>query len=123
MDTTHPEIGEIASKIDWLIAARAELKTEVQLLVKNKEIPLDQRWSIFVLSDLGDHYPGDMDAPGINWNKVTLYDDFYTDRGGHLNTNDMYNMAVSKKLFKTDEDHILFKEYFLNEFVKSFTAD
>ena len=63
--------------------------------------------------------------PGINWDKTTLYDDFYTEKRETLLANNMLNIIIDKRdQFDWDEEkEIKFKESFLQDFCKGFVND
>jgi hypothetical protein len=107
-------------------------KKERELLIeklkdycKDRTIPLEERWELFIESDLGeiDNYYHEPD--GINWNKYTLYDDFNCDKYATIDVKGM--LKTCKKVLVDDEnftfDEVVFKEYFLNKFLKGFIND
>jgi len=100
-----------------------ELKAELRTIIVDKSIPLEDRWNLFIESELGEHDGYYQEPPGINWNKKTLYDDFNCDKYNTLHVDIMLERALEGKMFETLEDEIAFKEYFLENFIKSFQND
>lgn len=45
---------EIKTKLNKYLDLKNELKEEIKIFVKNKQYSLDERWDIFVESELGD---------------------------------------------------------------------
>jgi len=111
-------------KIEIFNEEKKSLKKEVKGYVKDKKIPLEERWNVFILSELGDHSSYYEEPKGINWNKYTLYDDFHTDKYAVLKVDDMLETAIENDIIKQgSKEEIDFKEYFLSKFIYSFEND
>lgn len=66
--------------IQQYLEQRKVLQSEFKQWVKDESIPLQVRWDLFIISELGDDEHCYVNPPGINWNRVSLYDDFYLDK-------------------------------------------
>ena len=112
-------------KIENILKDIEALKLQFKEWCKDKTVPLDERWEVFIKSDLGDIDDFYRNPPGINWNKKTLFDDFYTDKRSTLSANDMLNIIIDEpEKFDWDEEkEIEFKESFLQDFCKGFIND
>lgn len=88
----------IKAAAQTLLNARQEIEEKtgpVLDALKDKSIPLDDRWEVYTKlveanvlvkdASYGDGYLEDLD-----YNHMSLYDDFYTDRGASLRFIDMY---------------------------------
>ena len=92
--------------------------------VVNKNYSLEDRWEVFIESDLGDISGCVESPPGIDWNRITLYDDFYKDRYATVLAVDMlYRINDDESGKFKDFDEVAFKEFFLQEFKKGFIHD
>jgi hypothetical protein len=112
-------------KIKNILKDVEDLKLEFKKWCKDKTIPLNERWDVFIESKLGTIDSFYRNPPGINWNKKTLYDDFYTEKRETLAANDMLDMINQEfDTFDWDEQkEIEFKESFLQDFCKGFIND
>jgi len=114
--------------------ARAELKefekhknkflTFLQEYVKDTNIPLEDRWNLFVEAgksgiikeDLFYHKPD-----GIDWKVNTLYDTFYIEKYESVKVDKLLEKSIENEIIiKGSKEEDLFKEYFLSNFVYSF---
>lgn len=67
---------------------------------KDKSIPVDERWELFLKSGLGKE-DGRYHRPnGLNWNKLSLYDDFYLDKYAWISVESMFNRAKEKSFLR-----------------------
>lgn len=106
-------------KIENFLKLKEELKKELKEYVKDKKIPLEERWELFVKSKLGNHSRYYYEFEGIDWNRYTLYDDFYTDKYAQITVDAMLETARELE----DFDEIAFKKDVLNKFIYSFEND
>lgn len=110
------------------IAIKALLKTKDELLpifkewCKDKTVPLDERWELFISSNLGEHrdYYVHPDC-GIELDSGDLYDKLEYRKFQYIAAIDFVAAISDRK----DEggDVNLTKEYFLENFIKSFVND
>lgn len=112
-------IEKLQQRINLFKVVKEDLISDLKKIVIDKSIPLEERWNLFIESDLGNHDDYYHEPFGIDWNNKSLYNDFHTDRYAHLEVKDMLNRSLDNDLFETNGD-ILFKEYFLTKFIKSF---
>lgn len=99
-----------------------KIKEDLEAWVKDESIPLEERWQVLIDSELGEHISCVEEPDGINWNKHTLYDDFYTDRYVIITMKSIYDIAKRKNLFE-ENGETEFKQYCINNFIHSFTND
>jgi len=112
-------------KIDEFNKLKASLIEEMKLWCVDKSIPLEERWKVFIESDLAPidrwyHHPD-----GVDWDKVELYNDFYCDRYQTMEASSFVELCQDKindkEDFECDLDKV--KEYFLSEFISGFIHD
>src|SRR5688572_26642391 len=98
-------------KIKKFLDEKKEIIKELKKYVKDKSISLNDRWDLFIISELGDHDGYYFEPKGIDWNKHTLYDDFHTDKYGTLNCKEMLEIAIENEIFEEgSQEEIDFKE-------------
>ncbi len=105
-------------KIEEALKSLENLKKEFKKWCKDKSIPLDERWNLFIKSKLGDH--------------SSSYEDFdcklgrdYTDdlEDKYLN-HDVEDVLEYTDLSNYEEKEIIeYKENVLKSFIKSYTFD
>ncbi len=101
-------------QVEELEKLKLKITANLKEWVKDKSISLDERWDVFIKSDLGDH--------------KTYYEDFvnfesddYCDNFEKYQTLNLSN-AINYKNF-SDEEYNEFREDVLNKFIKSFKWD
>jgi hypothetical protein len=82
-------------KIEQFLKEKESLIKEFKKWVKDKNIPLEERWDLFVKSGLGVHDNYYHKPKGIDWDKYTLYDDFYIDRYATISCDRMLERALA----------------------------
>ena len=102
-----------------------DLKLQFKEWCKDKTIPVDERWKVFIKSDLGGIDGFYRDPPGIDWDKKTLHDDFYTEKRETLSADSMLEMIKDEpdEFDWDDKKEVEFKESFLQDFCKGFIND
>ena len=111
---------ELESFLDLKESVASNLKE----WVKDKSIPLEERWELFIKSGLGVYDSFYHNFPGIDWNKKTLYDDFYMEK--HTTRDVIYFLDIIEgddDIEWDNEKDIAFKEYFLEKFIVGFEND
>jgi hypothetical protein len=112
-------------EINKHLAERAKLKKELKEWVKNKDIPLETRWDIFIMSELGDHKIyierfncniGNDYIENLESRYTTEYVESILDWVEEQVTDDETPVY-------TEEDIIKFKENVLEKFIYSFEFD
>lgn len=81
----------LASEIQKLKETKAEVANNFAEYIKDKEIPLETRWTAFI--ENGDILPVELYGDGyLDWlsDNMTMYDDFYVDRGQTYLYSDMW---------------------------------
>ena len=112
-------------KIKDFLETKKEIVNILKKFVVNKEISLDDRWNLFIESDLGEIDSFYMEPPGIDWNKKSLYDDFHADKYSTVLATDMLETIndEAEEFNWNDNKQKEFKEFFLKEFTKGFIHD
>ena len=95
---------------------KEELTQKVKLFCQNKEYPLDDRWDLFINSNLGEHDSCYIDLKSYNM------DDFlaYRDRHEYIEV-DLIIEFISDNTVNPDDFIDSVKEELLQMFIKSFT--
>lgn len=112
-------------EIQSFLETKQNLINRFKAWVTDKSVPLEERWELFIKSDLGDISTYYENPPGIDWNKHTLYDDFYYDKYATCKAKDILErVQEEEEKFSWDENkEVEFKEFFLNKFLKGFIND
>lgn len=112
------------NKIKELNLLKKTLTKELKIWVKDKSIPLDERWDVFHDSQLGEELSFYEEFEGVD--SDGYYDNYYIDKYQTVYTKNLFEMASEKRYNKqkaeldTIEKQNAFKEDVLNKFVKSF---
>ncbi len=104
-------------KIQELEKLKLKLTADLKEWVKDKSIPLDERWEVFFASGLGDHETCYEDF-------VNLNSDDYCDRVSRhevIYLSDIRDWGIDS--LESDEDYDAFREDVLERFIKSFEFD
>lgn len=101
--------------------AREKLTKELKEIVKDKGIPLDIRWDLFISSGLGEDSIFSEKPPGVDTVDYLINKHFHS-------RYEIVEVAIFLEIILDAEDiedfdEVTFKEYFLEEFVKSFKLD
>jgi len=108
-------------KIEQFFLLKKELEIELVEWVKDKSIPLEERWDVFIKSKLGNH------SGGLYWNFESLDEElFHSEHGKYetLNVEDVISwFARNNKNKYTETDFNNFKEEALAEFIYSWDLD
>jgi len=111
--------------IERYLELKETLTTALKEYVKDKSIPVDERWEAFIKADVAPIDGTYHDPDGIDWNKYTLYDDFYCDRYATIKANSILelckDMASDEEGFEYDP--VAIKEYFMDNFISGFIND
>ena len=103
-------------KIDQFIASKEAMKKELIKFCKDKSIPLQERWELFIKSDLGDISQWASDCKVIR--DIVDEDDLtYEKYSTHLYKDIIDEWAAD------DKRKIEVQEYALKKFEKGFTYD
>ncbi len=122
-------------RIEQYIKGREQLKAELKIWVLDESIPLDERWEVFLKSDLGkddwgvcipeEHYQ----SAGYDWDKYQTFDvgGFYQQLIEH-DSDGKYDKKLRKNIphdepFFDEQARKEFKQFYLKCFVKSFKYD
>lgn len=113
-------------EINKLLNDKAKVTKELREYVKDKNIPLDQRWDLFIYSELGTHHKYIIHPDGLDEDKY--FDTIDFDRGTIIIVEDfLENIKIldveDPEEDKILEDEVVFKEWCLDKFIKSFTFD
>lgn len=89
--------------------------------VQDKSIDLNDRWEVFCkagnlgLIGINNTY---FEPNGLNWDKLTLYDNFHIEKYKQYKVDNMLEQAFEDGLFEDEEFDILkFKESCMQEFI------
>lgn len=106
-------------KIEQLNKLKQNLTSELRKWVKDKSIPLNERWVVFFKSDLGEHVSSIEDF--VNLNSDDVYDTYQPERYITIYLSDIRDYGI--KSLESDEDYDAFREDVLNKFIKSYRWD
>lgn len=106
-------------KIKQLKKDKEKLTLELKEWVKDKSIPLDERWEVFFASDLGKHSSWIEDFVNLDSDDVASHRDM--DRSETVDLQDIRAYGISS--IESDEDYDAFREDVLTKFIKSFEWD
>jgi len=119
-------------KIQQYLEQKEILKSELKQWVKDESIPLQERWDLFIASELGDDYSWYLKPTGIDWNRVSLFDDFYLEKYSVCTVQDFIDTYQENVDDREDEEdnpyencsvEILQRYFMIDKFVKSFKND
>lgn len=114
-------------KINELILLQAQYKGELREWVKDKSIPLEERWSTFIKSKLGEHRTSYEEFEWID--SDNYYDDYHIERHETVYIDKLYEQGITPRYrtnqaeLNTEEKQQEFKEDVLNKFIYSFKMD
>jgi len=94
---------------------KQDLTQKIKSFCQNKEYPLNDRWNLFIKSDLGEHQSYYMDLKSVDLDK--FYDNY--DRYQEFNTSDVIFWLEENEYTNLDQA----KEEILKSFIKSFQYD
>ena len=103
---------------------KQELTEELRIYVKDKVIPLEDRWEAFKLSKLGNTDSWVMTFESLNVlysGEVSWYDDFYIDKYQTVNMVDLVENLYESNFTEKQIDAV--KGEVLNTFTLSFVND
>ena len=95
------------------------LKSELRDWVKDKSITLDERWSVFFKSELGDHSSGIEDFINLDSDDIASVMDHHRHEIVYLEDISEYGIES----IKNENDYNEFREDVLNKFIKSYEWD
>lgn len=109
-------------EIELFLQNKDELTEKLKIWVKDKSIPLDERWDLFIKSDLGEH------SRYVERFNCKLGDHFVENLENKYETNNVSEILDFANYDPEDdsyseEDIIEFKENVLDKFIKSFEFD
>lgn len=108
-------------QIEEFLDVKKQLAEQLKVWVKDKSIPLDQRWELFVKSELGEKSNWIERFEGID--SDLYYDEFYIHKYQTTTVDYLYECACENDILVTDEDKEAFKEDVLDQFIFSFKFD
>lgn len=113
----------ILQNVEDLNKRKIEIEQIVKRYVQDKSVPLDDRWDLFIQCKMGTHSSMYENPDGINWNEITLIDDFHIDKNQTCDVD--WFIERSEELIEEGEDIdiVKVKEWFLREFMLSFEND
>lgn len=114
----EPHITERVKNLHHLIS---DVKKDLKKYCADKSIPLEERWKTFIDSDLGDHDRYKHDPDGVDNTDLCQY--FWYEKGESVSAIDLLDSCKLEGNEDLKFNETEFKEYFLKEFVKSFTYD
>lgn len=97
----------------------------IKEIVQNKNIPLDIRFYLLTNSEITPIDSFYFHLDGIDWDRMSLYDDFYCDKYATMLASDMIDIIEDKKSESSrkiwlDIDVNNIKEQFCQKFIKGF---
>lgn len=106
-------------RIEQLAKLKVEITSDLREWVKDKSIPLDERWDVFFASGLGIH-SGNIEK-FINLNDDDLVSRMDYNRHEIVKLGDIREYGIDS--LESDEDYNDFREDVLEKFIKSFEWD
>lgn len=114
-------------KIEQFLKEKEILTEELKEWVKDKSIPLEERWEVFVKSELGERISYYEQFEGVE--SDGYYDNYYIEKYQTVTTGQLFEIA-SKPTYtnkepelNTQEQKDSFREDVLDKFIKSFEND
>lgn len=108
-------INELQKRLELFNKAKENIKSDLKKFVVDKSYPLNERWNLFIESDLGD-----------NDVFMSSFESFDINSYYYRNFN-RYELISVKKMLETlkleEEEENNFKEEILQMFIKSFIFD
>lgn len=120
---TFETVDYITNEINRYQDLKENTTKKVKEYVQNKENPLEERWNIFIASELGDHLSYYEEFEGIDWGKHTLYNDFCCEKYQTIDAYDILSIIKDDLESFEDFQEDVFKEDVLSKFIYSFKND
>lgn len=118
--------ADVRVSIDELKNIEDGIIEQLKATVKDKSQPLEERWQLFCDARKGERRPFYIQPAGLDWDKVTLFDDFYIDRYQTVWVTDWYEQCIEMRDsedIKLQFDGDAFREWILEMFIWSFVND
>lgn len=122
----YPEYEEIFDSLQLYYNVLHETKKELEIFVKNKNFPLEDRWKLFIESGLGEHKTWYQDFESYDINDFLAERERYK----HIDVENIIDHINDRKLDYEDDDEnnvdyydeLIYnlKEEILQKFIKSF---
>lgn len=114
----------MVNRINKYLDLQKKLKQDMKVWLKDGGVSFDLKWNTFIASELASidsnyHHPDTID-----WNKTTLYDDFYCDKYGTIKADSFIERCEELKnknhegFINYDSDKV--KQYFMDSFISGF---
>jgi len=105
-----------------IIDISTTLTEKVKTYVTNKEIPIEDRWEVLITYPsipISNTY---QNPEPIDWDRISLYDDFYVDKYATCTAEDFVEVCEDKQeeWNLSDDDITEIKEYFCQKFIRGF---
>lgn len=116
-------------KIEEFLKTKEQLTEELKIWVKDKSIPLEERWEVFIKSELGEQSDFYEDFVHIESDEYNPDGHFHIDRHELITVQEILERAqeanyYSKEIMLDTEEKIIeFKEEVLSKFIYSFEND
>lgn len=118
-------------QIEDFLKLKEKLTTQLKEWVKDESVSLEERWSVFIKSGLGKDDTYYISPDCIDWNRVTLYNNFYLDKYAVCSAERFVEKALdNQEYYKGDnnpyEDNLkekLIRFFMIEKFMKSFEND
>lgn len=111
-------IKDLQKRIELFNKAKENIKSDLKNFVVDKSYPLNERWDLFIESDLGEHTNYYAEFEGINSDRY--YDDFYIEKYETVQVKYLLKRGIEKQILDSDYKINMFKEDVLTQFIKSF---
>lgn len=105
-------INELQKRLELFNKAKENIKSDLKKFVADKSYPLNERWNLFIESDLGNN---DIFIPSFKSFDIDHYGDF--------NKYELVSVEKILENLETEEEENNFKEEILQMFIKSFIFD
>ena len=121
-------------QLDNYLKAKADFIVEFKKWCADKSVDVNERWDLFILSELGEDYNFIMSPLG----HLSYFDDLYYEKHETITAEELLERFKEHKLdYKDDPDGFSkefkqemaefnedeYKEFFLQKFIKSFKLD
>lgn len=114
-------IKELQKRIELFNKAKENIKSDLKKVVVDKSYPLNERWDLFIESNLGEHTNYYVEFEGFEGiNSDRYYDDFYIEKYETVQVKYLLKRGIEKQILDSDYKINMFKEDVLTEFIKSF---
>jgi hypothetical protein len=119
--------AELKAKIKEYNKQKEVLRTEIKRYVQDKSFPLEERWKLFIESELGTESSWTVHFSVLDGKDVSYYDDFYIEKYQTTTVKDLVDMIGDKEpednMFLTDGELNSLKEDILKQFIWSWKED